>query len=133
VKTVETFFIIPQVASIAHCSDVNELVREDRSHLGMEMLHLWYISYTLHIIVLRGGTIQHGRSDQLCFYSETVGPDWSSMRTSRTYAKCNQVRTRGADANSEPKTGRSIDRAASTYLEVRDHAGPISSVHTLKQ
>jgi hypothetical protein len=56
----------------------HELVRdEDRSHLGMEMLHLWYISYTLHIIVLRGGTIQHGRSDQLCFYSETVGSDWS--------------------------------------------------------
>jgi hypothetical protein len=46
--------------------------------------------------MLRGGTIQHGRSDQLCFYSETVGPDWSGMRTSRTYARCNQVRTRGA-------------------------------------
>jgi hypothetical protein len=27
--------------------------------------------------MLRGGTIQHGRFDQLCFYSETVGPDWS--------------------------------------------------------
>jgi hypothetical protein len=26
---------------------------------------------------LGGGTIQHGQSDQLHFYSETVGPDWS--------------------------------------------------------
>jgi hypothetical protein len=56
---------------------LGELVHEDAPHLGMEMLHLWYKSYSLHIIVLRGGTIQHGQSDQLCFYSETVGPDWS--------------------------------------------------------
>jgi hypothetical protein len=34
-----------------------------------EMLHLWYKSYTLHIIVLRQCTIQCGRSDQICLYS----------------------------------------------------------------
>jgi hypothetical protein len=68
-----------------------ELVREDASHLHMEMGHLWYKSYSLHSIGLRGGTSQHGRSDQICLYSETVGPDWSG------HAHL-QVRTRGAEA-----------------------------------
>jgi hypothetical protein len=87
---------------------VQELVHEDRSHLGMEMWHLWYISYTLHIIVLWGHTIQRGQSYQLHSYSKTVGSDWSgcahlykyvlarsilrpvvfAFRTSRTYERC---------------------------------------------
>jgi hypothetical protein len=77
-----------------------ELVHEDASHLHMEMGHLWYKSYSLHSIGLRGCTIQHGRSDQICLYSETVGSDWSGH--AHLHLK---VRTRGADAN--PKVVRS--------------------------
>jgi hypothetical protein len=80
-------------------------------------------------IRLKRCTIQHGRSDQICSYSETVGPDWSGMRTSRTYLPTPSTYAR---CGCEPKTGRSIDRA-STYLEVCDRAGPISSIHTVKQ
>jgi hypothetical protein len=41
---------------------------------------------------VRGGTSQHGRSDQICSYSETVGPDWSGHAHLQL-----QVRTRGAE------------------------------------
>ena len=73
----------------------HELVREDAPPGHHEMLHLWYKSYSLHIIVLQGGPVQHGQSDQLHFYSETVGPDWSGHAHLQL-----EVRTRGVeDAN----------------------------------
>ena len=104
----------------------NELVCEDASHLCMEMGHLWYKSYSLHSIGLRGGTSQHGRSDQICSYSETVGPDWSGhahlqVRTCppSTYARCEM------DENPSPRTGWSIDHV--------NGASPICSVCTVKQ
>jgi hypothetical protein len=101
-------------------------------------VHLWYKSYSLHIIVLRGGTIQHGRSDQLCFYSETVGPDWSGMRTSRsTYLHSKYVReVRMRKLRIDTRSSQYVLGGARTYLylEVRvNRAGPISSIHTVKQ
>jgi hypothetical protein len=76
-----------------------ELVHEDAPHLGMEMLHLWYKSYSLHIIVLRGGTIQHGQSDQICSYSETVGSDWSGRAHLYKYVLVHLYKYVLADAN----------------------------------
>jgi hypothetical protein len=60
-----------------HNRTIEELVHEDARPEHHEMLHLWYKSYTLHIIVLWGHTIQRGQSYQLHSYSETVGSDWS--------------------------------------------------------
>jgi hypothetical protein len=37
--------------------DELELVREDASHLGMEMGHLWYKSYSLHSSCLGGALV----------------------------------------------------------------------------
>ena len=85
-----------------------ELVHEDAPHLGMEMLHLWYKSYSLHSIGLRKCTIQHGRSDQICSYSETVGPDWSGMRTSISKYVLLEV-----------QTGRSINRVLEGFASCK--------------
>ena len=68
-------------------------------------------------IRLKRCTIQHGRSDQICFYSETVGPDWSGHAHLQL-----EVRTRGAEDGGNPS--RRHDRYSDQFWEQGSHFAP---------